>query len=153
MARSASAARTTASPGTPRSRPAASWSATRWFSSSRSPRSRASDHSVRSQTPSPHRLSQGPDMTTPTLTPRVDVRRADERSATRISWLDSKHSFSFGSHYDPATTHHGTTTRDHLNTHRRVMSTVSDQGGSCLLSLPVRRRGQPHPGLDHLLEG
>jgi len=37
----------------------------------------------------------------------VDVRRADERFATRISWLDSKHSFSFGPHYDPSNTHHG----------------------------------------------
>ncbi|GGN88097.1 hypothetical protein GCM10011610_45140 [Nocardia rhizosphaerihabitans] len=26
---------------------------------------------------------------------------------TRISWLDSKHSFSFGEHYDPDNTHHG----------------------------------------------
>lgn len=39
--------------------------------------------------------------------PRIDVRRAAERAATRISWLDSKHSFSFGRHYDPANTHHG----------------------------------------------
>jgi redox-sensitive bicupin YhaK (pirin superfamily) len=37
----------------------------------------------------------------------IDVRRADERLATRISWLDSKHSFSFGHHHDPANTHHG----------------------------------------------
>src|ERR687893_723572 len=37
----------------------------------------------------------------------VDIRRADERFATRISWLDSKHSFSFGRHYDPGNTHHG----------------------------------------------
>ncbi len=37
----------------------------------------------------------------------VDLRRADERFATKISWLDSKHSFSFGSHYDPHNTHHG----------------------------------------------
>jgi quercetin 2,3-dioxygenase len=37
----------------------------------------------------------------------VDIRRAADRAATRISWLDSKHSFSFGSHYDPANTHHG----------------------------------------------
>jgi quercetin 2,3-dioxygenase len=37
----------------------------------------------------------------------VDVRRADERYATEISWLDSKHSFSFGPHYDPHNTHHG----------------------------------------------
>ena len=36
-----------------------------------------------------------------------DVRRNDERAATRIDWLDSKHSFSFGGHYDPANTHFG----------------------------------------------
>jgi redox-sensitive bicupin YhaK (pirin superfamily) len=39
--------------------------------------------------------------------PGVDVRRAADRFATRISWLDSKHSFSFGQHYDPANTHFG----------------------------------------------
>jgi redox-sensitive bicupin YhaK (pirin superfamily) len=37
----------------------------------------------------------------------VDIRRAGERFATRIDWLDSKHSFSFGRHYDPHNTHHG----------------------------------------------
>ncbi|BBY27365.1 pirin family protein [Mycolicibacterium sediminis] len=37
----------------------------------------------------------------------VDVRRAADRGATKISWLDSKHSFSFGGNYDPANTHHG----------------------------------------------
>jgi quercetin 2,3-dioxygenase len=37
----------------------------------------------------------------------VDIRRAAERFATRIDWLDSKHSFSFGRHYDPGNTHHG----------------------------------------------
>jgi redox-sensitive bicupin YhaK (pirin superfamily) len=37
----------------------------------------------------------------------IDVRRADERAKTRIGWLDSKHSFSFGPHHDPANTHHG----------------------------------------------
>jgi len=42
-----------------------------------------------------------------TLTPAVDVRRAGDRFATRIDWLDSKHSFSFGPHYDPANTHFG----------------------------------------------
>jgi len=41
------------------------------------------------------------------LTPRVDVRLAGERPKTKISWLDSKHSFSFGSNYDPDNTHHG----------------------------------------------
>jgi redox-sensitive bicupin YhaK (pirin superfamily) len=29
------------------------------------------------------------------------------RSGTRLGWLDSKHSFSFGRHYDPANSHHG----------------------------------------------
>jgi len=40
-------------------------------------------------------------------TPMIDVRRRDERFSTSISWLDSRHSFSFGSHYDPDNTHHG----------------------------------------------
>jgi hypothetical protein len=44
---------------------------------------------------------------TATLTPRIDVHRADERVKTRLGWLDSKHSFSFGRHYDRANTHHG----------------------------------------------
>jgi redox-sensitive bicupin YhaK (pirin superfamily) len=40
-------------------------------------------------------------------TPTVDIRRADERANTKISWLDSRHSFSFSDHYDPDNTHHG----------------------------------------------
>ncbi|MDX6255736.1 MAG: quercetin 2,3-dioxygenase [Frankiales bacterium] len=40
-------------------------------------------------------------------TPQLDVRRADERAKTDFGWLDSKHSFSFGQHHDPANTHHG----------------------------------------------
>jgi redox-sensitive bicupin YhaK (pirin superfamily) len=43
-------------------------------------------------------------MTTGTVVPEVDVRRADDRFATRLDWLDSRHSFSFGRHYDPANT-------------------------------------------------
>jgi redox-sensitive bicupin YhaK (pirin superfamily) len=39
--------------------------------------------------------------------PAVDVRRAQDRFKTRIGWLDSKHSFSFSNHWDPANTHHG----------------------------------------------
>src|SRR4051812_21209871 len=39
--------------------------------------------------------------------PIIDVRRADDRFATRAGWLDSRHSFSFGHQYDPANTHHG----------------------------------------------
>jgi redox-sensitive bicupin YhaK (pirin superfamily) len=37
----------------------------------------------------------------------VEIRRAGDRAATKISWLDSKHSFSFGGNYDPSNTHHG----------------------------------------------
>jgi quercetin 2,3-dioxygenase len=44
---------------------------------------------------------------TPALRPAVDVRRAADRFATRMDWLDSRHSFSFGRHYDPANTSHG----------------------------------------------
>ena len=32
----------------------------------------------------------------------VQIRRADERFRTASEWLDSRHSFSFGPHYDPA---------------------------------------------------
>jgi redox-sensitive bicupin YhaK (pirin superfamily) len=45
--------------------------------------------------------------TTPSPTAAVDVRPAAKRPKTRIGWLDSKHSFSFGSHWDPENTHHG----------------------------------------------
>jgi redox-sensitive bicupin YhaK (pirin superfamily) len=44
---------------------------------------------------------------TDTLSLSVDIRRADERFKTRISWLDSKHSFSFGHHWELDNTHHG----------------------------------------------
>jgi redox-sensitive bicupin YhaK (pirin superfamily) len=39
--------------------------------------------------------------------PTIDVRRATDRFTTRIGWLDSKHSFSFGHHFDPRNTGHG----------------------------------------------
>jgi quercetin 2,3-dioxygenase len=41
------------------------------------------------------------------LTPNIDIRRAGERFHTEIDWLDSRHSFSFGHHYDPNNTHFG----------------------------------------------
>jgi redox-sensitive bicupin YhaK (pirin superfamily) len=41
------------------------------------------------------------------LQPAVDIRRAGDRFKTRLSWLDSKHSFSFSRHWDPDNTHHG----------------------------------------------
>jgi quercetin 2,3-dioxygenase len=37
----------------------------------------------------------------------IDVRRAADRFHTRLDWLDSWHSFSFGPHHDPANTGHG----------------------------------------------
>ncbi|AUG76398.1 hypothetical protein CFP65_1504 [Kitasatospora sp. MMS16-BH015] len=37
----------------------------------------------------------------------LDIRRADDRFHTRTSWLDSRHSFSFSRHWDPANTHFG----------------------------------------------
>ncbi|MFN8191598.1 MAG: pirin family protein [Nocardioidaceae bacterium] len=41
------------------------------------------------------------------LSPIVDIRRAEDRFLSDFGWLDSKHSFSFGQHYDHANTHHG----------------------------------------------
>jgi redox-sensitive bicupin YhaK (pirin superfamily) len=38
---------------------------------------------------------------------KLDLRRSSSRFSTEISWLDSKHSFSFGGHYDPRNTHFG----------------------------------------------
>jgi quercetin 2,3-dioxygenase len=37
----------------------------------------------------------------------VEIRRAADRAVTATSWLQSRHSFSFGDHYDPDNTHHG----------------------------------------------
>jgi quercetin 2,3-dioxygenase len=37
----------------------------------------------------------------------AEIRRAADRSATTTSWLKSRHSFSFGDHYDPGNTHFG----------------------------------------------
>jgi len=42
-----------------------------------------------------------------TKTPAIDIRRAGDRFHTKIGWLDSYHSFSFGRHYDPRNTNHG----------------------------------------------
>ena len=39
--------------------------------------------------------------------PIIDIRRSEDRFLTKMSWLDSKHSFSFGHHYDPQNTHFG----------------------------------------------
>ncbi len=42
-----------------------------------------------------------------TATDTIEVRPAESRFHTTISWLDSWHSFSFSSHYDPANVGHG----------------------------------------------
>ena len=42
-----------------------------------------------------------------TMTGAFDIRRAADRPVSTASWLTSRHSFSFGDHYDPANTHHG----------------------------------------------
>jgi quercetin 2,3-dioxygenase len=42
----------------------------------------------------------------PTITP-VELRPARDRCATRIGWLNSHHSFSFGRHFDPTNVGHG----------------------------------------------
>jgi redox-sensitive bicupin YhaK (pirin superfamily) len=46
-----------------------------------------------------------PGMTSPPT--GVELVRAEDRFRTDLSWLDSRHSFSFGRHYDPANTHFG----------------------------------------------
>jgi redox-sensitive bicupin YhaK (pirin superfamily) len=46
-------------------------------------------------------------MSSSTLTPDIDIRRAEQRFTSNFGWLDSKHSFSFGHHHDRANTHHG----------------------------------------------
>ncbi|MGH3595337.1 MAG: pirin family protein, partial [Mycobacterium sp.] len=35
----------------------------------------------------------------------AEIRRAADRVVTKTSWLNSRHSFSFGDHYDPHNTH------------------------------------------------
>jgi redox-sensitive bicupin YhaK (pirin superfamily) len=37
----------------------------------------------------------------------VEIRRAADRPVTTTPWLKSRHSFSFGDHYDPDNIHHG----------------------------------------------
>jgi redox-sensitive bicupin YhaK (pirin superfamily) len=37
----------------------------------------------------------------------IDIRRAADRFATNLGWLDSRHSFSFGGHYDRDNVGHG----------------------------------------------
>ncbi|MEX0761979.1 MAG: pirin family protein [Dehalococcoidia bacterium] len=42
-----------------------------------------------------------------TLTPKIDIRRSEDRFKTDMGWLNARHSFSFNWHYDPDNTHFG----------------------------------------------
>lgn len=37
----------------------------------------------------------------------IEVKKSNERGHTKIDWLDSRHSFSFGEYYDPKNVHFG----------------------------------------------
>ncbi|MBM3933335.1 MAG: pirin family protein [SAR202 cluster bacterium] len=39
--------------------------------------------------------------------PGIEIQRAEDRFVTKTSWLQGRHSFSFGWHYDPENTNHG----------------------------------------------
>ena len=41
------------------------------------------------------------------LKPQTRLLPAEDRQHTPAGWLDSRHCFSFGSHYDPRNTHFG----------------------------------------------
>jgi hypothetical protein len=41
------------------------------------------------------------------MSANTDIRRATSRAVTTTPWLTSRHSFSFGGHYDPDNTHYG----------------------------------------------
>ena len=41
------------------------------------------------------------------MTETIDIRRATDRFATELGWLKARHSFSFGTHFDPLNVSHG----------------------------------------------
>jgi redox-sensitive bicupin YhaK (pirin superfamily) len=41
------------------------------------------------------------------IAPTVALHKSEDRFATEIGWLESRHSFSFGHHHDPSNLHHG----------------------------------------------
>lgn len=88
----------------------------------------------------------------------LDVRRAGERFWTQTSWLDSRHSFSFGRHYDPQNTRHGLllVNNDDLvqpdtgyqpHAHRDVEIITWVVQGSLVHQDSTGHRGVLHPGL------
>ncbi len=87
----------------------------------------------------------------------VDVRRSDQRRATRTEWLESRHSFAFGRHYDPANTSFGLllVSNDDLvapgagfaaHPHRDVEIVTWVLEGSLAHEDSTGRRGVLHPG-------
>ncbi len=97
--------------------------------------------------------------TTSTLdVPRVEIRPAGERAKTRIGWLDSKHSFSFGGHYEAGNTHHGVLLVNNDDTvaagtgfdthpHRDMEIVTWVLGGSLVHQDSIGTSGVIYPGL------
>ena len=101
-------------------------------------------------------------MTSTALPPKVDVRRSADRFATRIPWLDSHHSFSFGGHYDPDNTHHGLLlvnnddvvapgTGFETHPHRDMEIVTWVLRGSLVHQDSTGHSGVIHPGLERLV--
>jgi quercetin 2,3-dioxygenase len=88
----------------------------------------------------------------------TEIRRADRRFRTRTDWLDSRHSFSFGPHYDPANTHFGVLmvsnedvvaagTGFATHPHRDMEIVTWVLSGSLVHQDSTGRSGVIHPGL------
>jgi redox-sensitive bicupin YhaK (pirin superfamily) len=88
----------------------------------------------------------------------IEVRRSADRAVTRTAWLDSRHSFSYGSHYDPANTHFGlllACNEDRLvagagfaeHPHRDVEVVTWVLSGALQHSDDAGHRGEARPGL------
>ena len=88
----------------------------------------------------------------------MDVRRAGGRAHTDIGWLDSRHSFSFGHHFDPTNTHNGLLVVSNDDTvapgtgfethpHRDMEIVTWVLGGSLVHQDSVGNRGVLYPGL------
>ena len=88
----------------------------------------------------------------------IDVRRAEDRFITRTDWLMSRHSFSFGPHYDPGNVGHavlvahnddvvapGSGYDTHPHTDLEVVTWVLE--GSLVHEDSHGHRGVIHPGL------
>ena len=97
-------------------------------------------------------------MTAAARTPVVDVRRAADRYRTDLPWLQSRHSFSFGPHYDGANTSHGVllvSNDDRVSTgggfdthpHRDMEIVTWVLEGSLVHEDSAGHRGVLHPGL------